>query len=202
MQKKEKKNSCARTRRPKSWPVPPSVSPFNLFIWHASTYARKQIHSHWKTSAEEEEGQVTYLLLLWRQPCIYFYSFHMHSPSSPFILSSLCREETHQLMFSFTVIGWFKAASVNCAPLPISPLLFIYTLPSSSSSTPFLVYFGSLCFFPSKHVMSCASVSAGWYCEAISCDCSPSWWISLEGHLKKKKEKKVPQGQNHLPTHL
>lgn len=114
--KREKKNSCARTRRPKSWPVPPTVSHFNLFIWHASTYARKQIHSHWKTSAEEEEGQVTYLLLLWRQPCIYFYSFHMHSPSSPFILSSLCREETHQLMFSFTVIGWFKAASVNCAP--------------------------------------------------------------------------------------
>lgn len=71
-----------------------------------------------KTSAEEEEGKLTYLLLLGRQTCIYFHSFHMHLPSSPFILSSLCGEETHQLMFSFTVIGWFKAASVNCAPPP------------------------------------------------------------------------------------
>lgn len=35
---------------------------------------------------------------------------HMHLPSSPFILSSfLCEEETHQLMFSFTVIGWLKS---------------------------------------------------------------------------------------------
>lgn len=76
------------------------------------------ISAHTGRQLKRKRRQVTYLLLLWVQPCVYFYSFHMHSPSSPFILSSLLREETHQLMFSFTVIGWFKAASVNCAPPP------------------------------------------------------------------------------------
>lgn len=108
---------------PKSWPVRSTVSLFNLFIWHT-----QHMHSHLpymhtgrgcivkKSAEEEKEGKLTYLLLLGRQTCIYFHSFHMHLPSSPFILSSSCEEEMHQLMFSFTVIGWFKAALVNCAP--------------------------------------------------------------------------------------
>lgn len=109
-----------------------------LFDTPQHMHANKSAHTGRRL--KRKRRRVTYLLLLWRQPCVYFYSFHMHSPSSPFILSSLWREETHQLMFSFTVIGWFKAASVNCAPppLPISPLLFIYTLPLPSSSLPFL----------------------------------------------------------------
>lgn len=113
-----------RKHRPKSWPVRSTVSLFKLFIWYT-----QHMHSHppfmhtgrgciVKKSAEKEEGKLTNLLLLGRQTCIYFHSFHMHLPSSPFILSSSYEEETHQLMFSFTVIGWFKAASVNCAPPP------------------------------------------------------------------------------------
>lgn len=124
------------------------------------------ISAHTGRQLKRKRRQVTYLLLLWVQPCVYFYSFHMHSPSSPFILSSLLREETHQLMFSFTVIGWFKAASVNCAPpLPSLPTALHLHSAILFQFLTFFVYFGSLYFFPSKQVMSRASVSAGWYCE-------------------------------------
>lgn len=112
------------------------LSPLLIYLFDTPRHMHANKSAH--TGRQLKRRHLTYLLLLWRQPCVYFYSFHMHSPSSPFILSSLLREETHQLMFSFTVIGWFKAASVNCAPLPISPLLFIYTPPSSSSSFPSL----------------------------------------------------------------
>lgn len=107
-------------------------------------------------------GQVTYLLLLRRQPCIYFYSFHMHSPSSPFILSSSRREETHQLTFSFTVIGWFKAASVNCAPPP--PNLPTALHPHSATLQPPPLFLITLALFTSI-LQKRTSVSAGWYCE-------------------------------------
>lgn len=179
------------------------LSPLLIYLFDTPQHMHANKSAHTGRQLKRKRRQVTYLLLLWRQPCVYFYSFHMHSPSSPFILSSLWREEMHQLMFSFTVIGWFKAASVNCAPLPLSPLLFIYTLPSSSSSLPFFFTLALFTFIPSKQVMSRASVSAGWYCE---------WgdvvWLfpvlmnfAWEG-FKKKKKKKVPQDQNHLPTHL
>lgn len=94
--------------------------------------------------------QVTNLLLLWRQPCVSFYSFHMHSPSSPFILSSSWREEKHQLMFSITVIGWLQAASVNCAPPPNLPTALHLHSAILFHLLTFHVYFGSLYFFSSK----------------------------------------------------
>ncbi len=112
------------------------LSPFLIYLFntldicthtHTHTYTHTGRGCIARKSAEEEKGKLTYLLLLGRQTCIYFHSFHMHSPSSPFILSSSCGEETHQLMFSFTVIGWFKAASVNCAPPPPPTALHLHS---------------------------------------------------------------------------
>lgn len=88
------------------------LSPLLIYLFD-TTNVCTQTHTHTCTFTLDEvalqkkrkRGKVTYLLLLERQTCIYFYSFHMHSPSSPFILSSSRGEETHQLMFSFTVIG-------------------------------------------------------------------------------------------------
>lgn len=161
-----RKHRCARTHRPKYWPVRPTVSLFNLFIWHdRHMHAYTYMHTHTgrgcivKKSAEEEEGKLTYLLLLGRQTCIYFHSFHMHLPSSPFILSSSCGEETHQLMFSFTVIGWFEAASVNCAPPHCSSSPLCHPPPPQFSVLPSFAFALLTSFLQSEVIVYVIDVS-------------------------------------------
>lgn len=76
-------------------------------------------------------------------------------------------EETHQLMFSFTVIGWFKAASVNCAPPShpphCSPSAFGLPQLPPLLLTPFLFAFALFNFFSSKWSNGlCVRVLARW----------------------------------------
>lgn len=83
----------------------------NLFIWNTGTSAITHTHTQDEVALQksaEEEPRICYC---WGDRLVFISTAsHMHLPSSPFILSSfLCEEETHQLMFSFTVIGWLKS---------------------------------------------------------------------------------------------
>lgn len=117
----------------------------------------------WRSQLKRKRG-ISHICYCWGDRLVFISTaLHMHLPSSPFILSSSRGEETHQLMFSFTVIGWFKAASVNCAPVPTALhlrsaiLLFL-----GSPSLPRLLF--ALDFFSSKWSNGlCVRVLAGWW---------------------------------------
>ena len=168
------------------------------------THTHLNMHAHTgpccivKRSAEEEEGKLAYLLLLGRQPVFIFHSFHMHLPSSPFILSSSRGEETHQRMFSFTVIGWFKAASVNCAPLPTALHLLGPPPPSSLSPTlRCLLLLSELLLFKVKLWFMCESVDM-----MILTDSTVSTVKRLKDVCMLVAGLEVPRLQYHLPALL
>lgn len=113
----------ATPAKPKSWPVQPPVSHFKAIYLTHPTYAHTHTHIHTGLSCSRRgRGERSHICYCSGDRLVFIsMAFICTRPPRLSFFLPQNGEETHQLMFSFTVIGWFKAASVNCAPPPSHP---------------------------------------------------------------------------------